>query len=114
MLHRNTGGMMRYLSLLTIYLIGISLYLPESFGQTNEYFDPSSYKAFTYRKIGPFRGGRSAAVTGVPGRPMMCYFSGADRRVWKSKTGGQQWDNISDGFFPGLLGRFQLVFEIPM
>ena len=33
--------------------------------------------AITWRNIGPFRGGRSAAVTGVPGKPNLFYFGAA-------------------------------------
>ncbi|MCB0292888.1 MAG: hypothetical protein KDH97_21725, partial [Calditrichaeota bacterium] len=37
-------------------------------------FNDSLYNALEYRNIGPFRGGRSAAVTGIPGEPMTFYF----------------------------------------
>ena len=30
---------------------------------------PELVKGIEYRELGPFRGGRSAAVTGVPGQP---------------------------------------------
>ena len=32
-------------------------------------YDESLYQSIQWRAIGPFRGGRSAAVTGVPGKP---------------------------------------------
>jgi len=67
-------------------------------------FDESLYKALEYRCIGPFRGGRSAAVTGVPGDPMTYYFGGTGGGVWKTADGGQTWKNISDGFFGGSIG----------
>ena len=40
-------------------------------------FPESSYASLEYRSIGPFRGGRSAAVTGVPGNPNLFYFGAA-------------------------------------
>jgi photosystem II stability/assembly factor-like uncharacterized protein len=67
-------------------------------------FDESLYKALKYRCIGPFRGGRSAAATGVPGDPMTYYFGGTGGGVWKTTDGGQTWNNISDGFFGGSIG----------
>ena len=33
-----------------------------------ERFSEDLFKALKYRNIGPFRGGRSAAATGVPGK----------------------------------------------
>lgn len=67
-------------------------------------YDESLYNALEYRSIGPYRGGRSAAVTGVPGQPMTYYFGGTGGGVWKSKDGGQSWQNTSDGYFGGSIG----------
>ena len=67
-------------------------------------FDSSLYSAMTYRSIGPFRGGRSAAVAGIPGQPMTYYFGATGGGVWKSVDGGGSWDNVSDGYFGGSIG----------
>ncbi len=67
-------------------------------------YDSSYYNALTFRSIGPFRGGRSAAVTGVPDQPMTFYFGGTGGGVWKTNDGGQTWGNISDGYFGGSIG----------
>lgn len=61
-------------------------------------------KTLEYRNIGPFRGGRSAAVTGVPGKPNLYYFGAAGGGVYKTTDGGRSWENISDGFFGGSVG----------
>ena len=61
-------------------------------------FDAQLYNALAYRCIGPFRGGRSAAVTGVPGDPMTYYFGATGGGVWKTADGGQIWKNISASF----------------
>jgi photosystem II stability/assembly factor-like uncharacterized protein len=66
--------------------------------------DTSLYNALRYRNIGPFRGGRSAAVTGIPGKPMTFFFGGTGGGVWKTENGGQSWKTISDGFFGGSIG----------
>ena len=66
--------------------------------------DSEQYSALDYRLIGPFRGGRSAAVTGVPNKPNLYYFGAAGGGVWKTENGGDQWKNISDGFFGGSIG----------
>ncbi|MDH3709416.1 MAG: glycosyl hydrolase [Cyclobacteriaceae bacterium] len=62
------------------------------------------YKALEWRSIGPYRGGRSAAVTGVPGKPNLFYFGGAGGGVWRTRDGGSNWENISDGYFGGSIG----------
>jgi len=67
-------------------------------------YDTSLYNAIRWRGIGPFRGGRSAAVTGVPGKPNLYYFGSSGGGVWQSKDAGAHWDNISDGFFGGSIG----------
>jgi photosystem II stability/assembly factor-like uncharacterized protein len=64
----------------------------------------SPFSALKYRLIGPFRGGRSAAVTGVPGKPMHFYFGSTGGGVWRTQDGGASWQNISDGFFGGSIG----------
>ncbi|MXX59161.1 MAG: glycosyl hydrolase [Rhodothermaceae bacterium] len=67
-------------------------------------YDTTYYNAMEFRSIGPYRGGRSAAATGVPGQPMMAYFGATGGGVWKSTTGGASWENISDGYFGGSIG----------
>lgn len=59
--------------------------------------DPSYFGALHYRLIGPFRGGRSLAVTGVPGQPNRFYFGAVDGGVWESSNAGGTWEPIFDG-----------------
>ncbi|MDQ7040723.1 MAG: glycosyl hydrolase [Rhodothermus sp.] len=67
-------------------------------------YDPALFDTLQFRMIGPFRGGRSTAVTGVRDQPLVHYFGGTGGGVWKSTDGGQSWQNISDGFFGGSIG----------
>jgi photosystem II stability/assembly factor-like uncharacterized protein len=68
-------------------------------------YDEALYKdAISWRNIGPFRGGRSAAVTGVSGKPNLFYFGSTGGGVWRTQDGGQTWENISDGYFGGSIG----------
>jgi len=71
------------------------------------------YDGLTYRQIGPFRGGRSAAVTGVPGEPNLFYMGAAGGGVWKTEDGGQKWENISDGYFGGSIGSVAVAESDP-
>lgn len=67
-------------------------------------YDQSLYDAIEWRSIGPYRGGRSCAVTGVPGKPNLFYFGSTGGGVWRTQDGGQTWRNISDGYFGGSIG----------
>ena len=71
------------------------------------------YSSLEYRSIGPFRGGRSAAVTGVPGEPNLFYFGATGGGVWKTLDGGRTWDNISDGYFGGSIGAVEVAKSDP-
>ncbi|MBC7923718.1 MAG: glycosyl hydrolase [Ferruginibacter sp.] len=67
-------------------------------------FDDKLYKGLEWRSIGPFRGGRSAAVTGVAGKPNLFYMGATGGGVWRTTDGGSSWQNISDGYFGGSIG----------
>jgi photosystem II stability/assembly factor-like uncharacterized protein len=54
------------------------------------------YDALQWRLIGPFRGGRAIAVTGVPGDPNTFYFGAVAGGVWKSTDAGDVWRPIFD------------------
>src|SRR5262245_886311 len=62
------------------------------------------FSAMKYRLVGPFRGGRSCAVTGVTGKPLLFYFGSTGGGVWRTTDGGTTWQNISDGSFGGSIG----------
>ncbi|HEY9084629.1 MAG TPA: hypothetical protein VIN40_01605 [Candidatus Tyrphobacter sp.] len=57
---------------------------------------PSPLGALHYRLIGPFRGGRALAVTGVPGEPNHFYFGAVDGGVWETTNAGRTWTPIFD------------------
>ncbi|MDE3253813.1 MAG: glycosyl hydrolase, partial [Bacteroidota bacterium] len=57
-----------------------------------------------YRLVGPFRGGRSGAVTGSYKNKNTFYFGSTGGGVWKTQDGGSNWKNISDKYFGGTIG----------
>jgi photosystem II stability/assembly factor-like uncharacterized protein len=60
----------------------------------NTWFQP-----LKWRSIGPFRGGRSVAVSGVVGDIGTYYMGTTGGGVWKTEDMGNTWANISDGYF---------------
>ena len=73
-------------------------------GSESTAINPKLYENLHWRNIGPHRGGRSAAVTGVKSNPNLYYFGATGGGVWRTKDSGNTWENISDGFFGGSVG----------
>ncbi len=63
-------------------------------GQT---IDPALLNAYRWRSIGPDRGGRSIAVSGVKGRPREAYFGAVGGGLWKTTDAGNNWAPVTDG-----------------
>jgi len=100
---------MRLLSLLAA--ISLLLFVQTKVEAQN--INEDQYKALEYRLIGPFRGGRSAAVTGVPNQHNLYYFGSTGGGIWKTTDGGRTWENISDGFFGGSIGAISVSKSDP-
>src|SRR5258708_35833397 len=58
--------------------------------------DPQLFSAMKWRQVGPFRGGRVVAVSGVPGDPATWYFGAVAGGVWKSTNAGNTWQPMFD------------------
>ncbi len=52
---------------------------------------------YKWRNIGPDRGGRSIAASGVRGRPNEAYFGATGGGLWKTTDGGDTWAPVTDG-----------------
>ena len=53
--------------------------------------DPAILKAYKWRSIGPAKGGRSIAVSGVKGRRNEAYFGAVGGGLWKTTDFGEEW-----------------------
>lgn len=58
--------------------------------------DPSLFQGLHWRGIGPTRGGRVLAVTGIPGNSSTFYFGAVAGGVWKTTDAGQTWTPLTD------------------
>ena len=54
---------------------------------------------FTFRNVGPLRGGRVTAVAGTVAESGTFYLGATGGGVWKTTDYGTNWNNVSDGFF---------------
>ena len=80
--------------LLTLLAPGWTTGLPaQSAPRADTFFAPVKW-----RSIGPFRGGRSVAGTGVLGDPNTYYMGTTGGGLWKTTDRGISWKNVSDGF----------------
>ena len=74
----------------------------------------SVFHGLKWRNIGPFRGGRSVASSGVVGQPMTYYMGTTGGGVWKTTNDGISWKNVSDGFFKtGTVGAIAVAESNP-
>ncbi len=62
------------------------------------------FQTLAWRDVGPQRGGRVAAVTGIPNDAKTYYMGATGGGVWKTIDAGAHWTPVSDGFFGGSIG----------
>ncbi len=76
-------------------------------------YDPSLYSGLRWRMIGPFRGGRVNAVSGVVGQPDTFYFGSVGGGVWKSNNAGRTWNPVFDSATAASIGAIGVSASNP-
>ncbi len=76
-------------------------------------FNPRLYQDMHWRMIGPFRGGRTRAATGVPGQPNVFYVGQVNGGVWKSDDYGRTWNPIFDAEPSQSIGAIAVAHSDP-
>lgn len=102
-----------YLVLAFFFCIPFTMDAQRRKANNTQSYDQKIYDALEWRGIGPFRGGRSAAVTGVIGEPNLFYMGATGGGVWRTKDGGSTWESISDGEFGGSIGAVAVAESDP-
>ncbi|HYN07995.1 MAG TPA: hypothetical protein VES67_11440 [Vicinamibacterales bacterium] len=76
--------------------------------------NPALLNGLRYRLVGPSRGGRVTAVTGVPSQPRTFYMGVASGGLFKTTDGGVTWNPITDGKVPvGSMGAIAVADSNP-
>ena len=76
-------------------------------------YSPGLYSGLAWRMLGPFRGGRVDAVSGVPGRPNEFYFGAVNGGVWKTVDAGRVWRPIFDSQPVASIGALAVAPSAP-
>src|SRR5207248_6052031 len=75
--------------------------------------DPAHFQDLRWRLIGPFRGGRVLAVSGVPSEPEHFYFGSVNGGVWETRDAGRTWQPIFDSQPIGSIGALAVAASDP-
>ena len=76
-------------------------------------FDPALFAEMKWRMIGPYRGGRTKAAVGVPGRPGLFYIGATNGGIWKTTDYGHTWNPIFDDQPTGSIGAIAIAPSSP-
>ena len=76
-------------------------------------FPPKLFSEMRWRCIGPFRGGRTVAITGVPRQPNVFYMAAVNGGVWKTADFGNTWWPIFDDQDSGSVGAIAVAPSDP-
>jgi len=75
--------------------------------------DTSILHEMQWRNVGPFRGGRTRAICGVPSQPNVFYAGAVNGGIWKTTDYGRTWNPIFDGQSTGSIGAIEVAPSDP-
>jgi len=76
-------------------------------------FDQKLFSEMRWRCIGPFRGGRTVAISGVPHQPNIFYMAAVNGGVWKTTDFGNTWNPMFDDQPTGSVGALAVAPSDP-
>ena len=96
--------MFRIRTALALLLLGVT---------TAQAADPALFQDLHWRLIGPFRGGRVLAVSGVTDDAQHFYFGSVNGGLWETRDAGRTWNPIFDSEPVGSIGAIALAPSDP-
>ena len=76
-------------------------------------FSESLFSEMRWRMIGPFRGGRTVAASGIPGNTNVFYVAANNGGVWKTTDAGRVWAPVFDDQPTGSIGVLAVAPSSP-
>jgi len=76
-------------------------------------WDQKFFSEMRWRCIGPFRGGRTVAISGVPHQPNVFYMAAVNGGVWKTVDFGNTWNPVFDDQPTGSVGALAVAPSDP-
>jgi photosystem II stability/assembly factor-like uncharacterized protein len=96
----------------SLALAAVTVFFAAQLASAQQY-DPKLYSEMRWRCIGPFRGGRTVAISGVPHQPNVFYMAAVNGGVWKTSDFGNTWTPIFDDQASGSVGALAVAPSDP-
>jgi photosystem II stability/assembly factor-like uncharacterized protein len=93
--------------------VGLLAVLAAAIPAPAQQYDQKLFSEMRWRCIGPFRGGRTVAITGVPHEPNVFYIAAVNGGVWKTTDTGNTWEPIFDAQDTGSVGAIAVAASDP-
>src|SRR5258705_2096907 len=92
---------------------GVLAILASAIPSLAQQYDQKFFSEMRWRCIGPFRGGRTLAITGVPHQANLFYIAAVNGGVWKTTDTGHTWEPIFDSQDTGSVGAIAVAPSDP-